>query len=65
MELIKIVVRYIILVLCGLIQIIGVILEGISMLFGKLSDYLGILHKNLFGLVNKKERMHKQAIEDR
>lgn len=65
MELIKIVVRYIVLILCGIIQIIGVILEGISMFFGKLSDYLDGLHKILFGLVNKKGRIHKQTTEDR
>ena len=65
MEIIKIVIKYIVLILCSLIQIIGVILEGISKFFGKLSEYLGALYKILFGLVNKKERVHKQTAEDR
>ena len=65
MDIIKIVIRYIVLILCSIIQIIGVILEGISKFFGKLSEYLGDLYKILFGLVNKKERVHKQTTEDR
>ena len=65
MEIIKIVIRYIVLILCSVIQIIGVILEGISKFFGKLSEYLYVSCKILVGLVNKKERVHKQTTEDR
>lgn len=54
MEIIKIVIKYIILILCSLIQIIGVILEGISKFFEKLSEYLYVSCKILVGLVNKK-----------
>lgn len=54
MEIIKIVIKYIVLILCSLIQIIGVILEGISKFFEKLSEYLYVSCKILVGLVNKK-----------
>lgn len=65
MEIIKIVIKYIVLILCCLIQIIEVALEGISKFFEKLSDYLDYLHKIIFGLVNRKDRIHKQTTEDR
>lgn len=54
MEIIKILFEFIILLVCSLIQVVGVIIEGISKFFGKLSEYLYVSCKILVGLVNKK-----------
>ena len=54
MEIIKILFEFIILLICSLIQVIGVIIDGISKFFGKLADYLCIAYEWLKGLIGRR-----------
>ena len=55
MGIIKILVEFVIMFVCSIIQVFGIILEGISMFFGKLAEYLCIAYDKLMSLIRKKK----------
>ena len=56
MAIIKILVEFVIMFVCSIIQVIGIIVEGIAMFFGKIADYLCIAYSKLMGVVKKTDR---------
>ena len=54
MEIIKILFEFIILLVCSLIQVVGVIIDGISKFFGKLADYLCSAYEWLMSLIGRR-----------
>lgn len=56
MEILKILVRTCVLFVCGIIQVIGVLVEGVSRLLLKLGEYLAILDDKLSKRVDKKPK---------
>jgi hypothetical protein len=63
MSIVKIIGRTIILVVCGIIQIIAIVIDGVSKLIGKLGEYLFDLHDWLMERLNKKVKIKKTAID--
>lgn len=55
MSIITILVRTGILFACSIIQVVGVVVEGISKLFGKLGEYLYALHDKLIDQIKAKD----------
>ena len=51
MAIIAIVFEFIILLVCSLIQVVGVTVEGISKFFGKIADYLCGVYEWLMSLI--------------
>lgn len=58
MSIITILGEFVILFVCCIIQTIGIILEGISMLCCKLVEYLCIAYEGLGGLLKKMDNKH-------
>lgn len=56
MAIIKILADFIIMFVCSIIQVIGIVIEGIAMLFGKIAEYLGIAYNKLMEIVKKAEK---------
>lgn len=56
MGIIKILVEFVIMFICSIIQVIGIILEGVSAFFGKLAEYLCNTYDWLMRLIRKKEK---------
>ena len=54
MDILKILVRTCVLFVCGIIQVLGVLVEGVCKLLSKLGEYLVILDDKLSKRVNKK-----------
>lgn len=65
MEIIKILFEFIILLVCSLIQVVGVIIEGISKFFGKLADYLCGAYEWLMSLIGRRDKETEETTEDR
>ena len=65
MEIIKILFEFIILLVCSLIQVVGVIIEGISKFFGKLTDYLCSAYEWLMNLIMRRDKETEETTEDR
>lgn len=65
MSITKILYKTAILLACSIIQVFGVLIEGVSKLFGKLGEYLAILHDNLIERVEtkKKPQVKKASID--
>ena len=65
MEIIKILFEFIILLICSLIQVVGVIIEGISNFFGKIADYLCVVYDWLMNLIRRRDKETEETTEDR
>ena len=61
MDILKILARTGILFVCSIIQMLGVLAEGVCRLFSKLGEYLSILDDKLIKRVDKKEKETKKV----
>ena len=62
MAILKILARTGVLLVCSIIQVIGVLVEGLSRLLNKLGEYLVILDKKLAKKVEKKEEKKTEEV---
>ena len=53
MGIIKIIGEFFIMLICSLIQVVGVVFEGVSALFAKLAEYLCLAYEKMMGFVNE------------
>ena len=63
MSIINILVKMGILLACSIIQVFGVLVEGISKIFGKLGEYLETLHDVLMEQIEKRKLTKKAAVD--
>ena len=53
MGIIKIIGEFFIMFICSLIQVVGVVFEGVSAFFAKLAEYLCMAYEKLMGFVKE------------
>ena len=63
MSIINILMKMAILLVCSIIQVFGVLVEGISKIFGKIGEYLETLHDVLMEQIEKRKLTKKAAVD--
>lgn len=63
MSIIKILYKTMILFVCCIVQMIGVLTEGVSRLFDEFGGYLILLHDKLIKLLEVRKKVKKAEIE--
>lgn len=61
MGVLNIIYRTIIMLVCSIIQVLGVLTKGVHELFGKCTEYLGVAHDWLFSRIGKVKKKEKTA----
>lgn len=56
MGIIKIIGEFFIMLICSLIQVVGVVFEGVSAFFAKLAEYLCVAYETLMVLVKDNDK---------